>query len=404
VAFALDPDEGLALAAGGIAVCTLLAAATLPALSAFERARRAEAALTGAEAHLHAAVEREARASGAALEQLLARSRADSLSLLAEEERKIGEQRRRELAEQESAAGDQLAERLAAVQRRVERRLAGWAEDIERAQANLGAQLEALAERQRQLVTEAESRINADVERLFADTEGQRAAAARTREDLGRAAEQIVIELRAELETHAAERRRALHELSERLRRRERELVERIEREESEAQQRIHASFADIDRRAVEELERATARATSRYSEQAALQFSDVVKRAREDAARRLARELDRAVETYAREASNVLAERLAQVGDAGAQRVEKRMTQIAAGLERQRDELAASLEQRLTDSVSELRRHLQAVVSEAEAERAILDARLHELARRIDEAAASARDRLGALDAPRTR
>ena len=90
-----------------------------------------------------------------------------------------------------------------------------------------------------------------------------------------------------------------------------------------------------------------------------------------------------------------MLAEKLASVGDAGSRRVERRMNQIAAGLERQRDELAASLEQRLVDYEAEFRRHLQSFIADANAERAVLEARLHELGRRIDDAVAQARERL---------
>ena len=115
--------------------------------------------------------------------------------------------------------------------------------------------------------------------------------------------------------------------------------------------------------------------------------------------ARRLARELDRAVETFAREASSVLGEKLSAVGDAGSRRVEKRMSQIAAGLERQRDDLAASLEQRLDDYEAEFRRRLQSFVADANAERAVLEARLQELDRRVDEAVQNARERLSILE-----
>ena len=405
IVFALDPDERVGVAAGGLTACTLAAAAAVPLRAAIANARRAAAELAAAESHLRVVAEREAGVAASELERLVARARADSLSLYAEEERRLGEERRSALAEWEQSAGAELAERLAGVQRRVERRLASWAEDLDRAQQHLVAQRERLDERQAQLIAEAETRITADVERLATSTDEQRSTFAHVRDELGRAAEQLAVELRAELEAHAAERRRALHELGERLRRRERDLSERIEREAGEAAQRIHAGVGDVERRAVEEIERATERATNRYSEEAALQFSDAIKRAREDAARRLARELDRAVESYAREASTVLAERLAHVGDAGAQRVEKRMSQISAGLERQRDELVAGLDQRLSDAEAELRRHLQRIATDAESERAVLDARLQELARRIDESAArSAAGRLSAAEAPRGR
>jgi ABC-type phosphate transport system auxiliary subunit len=100
----------------------------------------------------------------------------------------------------------------------------------------------------------------------------------------------------------------------------------------------------------------------------------------------RLSRELDRAVQAFAREAQTVLADRLAQVGDAGAQRLERRQAQVEAGLDRQRTEAIEAFESRLLQAEQELRRRLETLGADAEAERAILDARLRELAKRIDE------------------
>ncbi len=78
--------------------------------------------------------------------------------------------------------------------------------------------------------------------------------------------------------------------------------------------------------------------------------------------------------------------DRLAQVGDAGAQRLERRQTEAAAGLDRQRAEAIAAFESRLLQAEQELRRRLDTLAADAEAERAVLDARLRELAKRIDE------------------
>jgi hypothetical protein len=399
IAFALRPGAELALSAAGLTACLLAAAAALPLARALARNARVDTLLSGAEEELRGIVARETSASAAELERLLARLRADSLSALAEQERRLAEERRRVLAERDVEATAALSEGLAEAQRRIENRLGGWTDDLERAQQHLTTQLARLAERQRQLIAEAEARIAADVERLDSGTEEQRAAVVRLREQLGQAAEQIVAESSAELESHAADRRRALHELGERLRRRERELNERIEREEAEATQRIHSGFADLERRALEALERSVNLASTRLAEASTQEFATAIKTAREDAARRLSRELDRAVETFSRDASNVLAEKLAAVGDAGSRRVDRRMSQIAAGLERQRDELAASLEQRLDDYEAEFRRRLQSFVADANAERAVLEARLQELDRRVDEAVANARERLAGLE-----
>ncbi len=188
------------------------------------------------------------------------------------------------------------------------------------------------------------------------------------------------------------------------MRRHEEALAEHIEREQAEATRRIQAGFEEVERRQVEQLERVVSRAAASFSDAAAKQFSDAIKSAREDAARRLARELDRAVQAFAREASSVLAERMAHVGDAGAQRVEKRLSQISAGLERQRDEFLEAFERRFLEAEAELRRHFEGVVADTEAERAVLRARLEEIARRVDELVVAANERLSALEGLRTR
>ena len=83
-----------------------------------------------------------------------------------------------------------------------------------------------------------------------------------------------------------------------------------------------------------------------------------------------------------------MLAEQLAHVGDAGAQRLERRLSQIAGALERQRDEFVATFESRLGEAENDLRRRLGELAADAEAERAVLEARLQELIRRLDETA----------------
>ena len=86
-----------------------------------------------------------------------------------------------------------------------------------------------------------------------------------------------------------------------------------------------------------------------------------------------------------------MLAERVEHVADAAVHRVEKRLQGLGGGLERQRDEALRSLELSASDVESELRRRLDGIAAAAEAERVALEARLHELQRRIDELAARA-------------
>jgi len=386
VVFGVRPQASLAVTAGGVTIAFAAAVIAVKLRTLLRSARRTDDQLSRAQARLHSLVAREADERNAELERTLVRARADSVSLLAEQERRIAEERRAAAAERSRTAADELGEAMTAAQRQVEARLTAWADDLERAQRAVVDQLAQLAQRQKQLISEAEARIAADAERLEAESEQQRAGLVRLRDDLARATQEAVGAGSAELEAYASERRRALHELNERIRRRERQLAELIEREETDAVRRIQAGFADVERRQLDQLQRILSRATSSYSDAATQQFAETVKSSREAAATRLSRELDRAVQAFSREAQTVLAERLAQVGNAGAQRLEKRQEQVSAGLERQRAEAVEAFEARLLQAEHDLGRRLDGLAADTEAERAVLDARLRELAKRIDE------------------
>jgi uncharacterized phage infection (PIP) family protein YhgE len=386
VVFVWKRDAALAVVAGGM---TLAFAAELLALrlrDLLRAAGRVDEQLARAQSRLHSLVAREAEERAAELELVLARARADSTSLLAEQERRIAEERRSAAAERSRAAVDELGEALTKAQQQIEARFTAWQDDLDRAQNAVGDQLAQLAQRQKQLISEAEARIAADAERLEAESEQQRAGLVKLREEVARATQEAVTTGASELDTFAAERRRALHELNERIRRRERQLAELIEREETEAMRRIQAGFADVERRQIEQLDRVLKRATTSYSDAAAQQFADTVRGTREASATRLSRELDRSVQAFVREAQTVLSERMSQVGDAGAQRLERRLAEVSETLERQRAEAVENFETRLTQAEQDLRRRLDVLSSDTEAERAVLEARLRELARKIDE------------------
>ena len=386
VSFGFRPQASLAVAAGGMTVAFAAALVAVKLRTLLRAARRVDDQLSRAQARLHALVAKEADDRSAELERTLARARADSVSLLTQQESRIAEERRAAAAERSRTTADELGEALTVAQQQVEARLTAWADDLERAQRGVVDQLVQLEQRQKQLISEVEARIAADAERLEAESEQQRAGLVRLRDDLTRATQDAVAAGSAELEAYASERRRSLHELNERIRRRERQLAELIEREETEAVRRIQAGFADVERRQLEQLQRMLSRATSSYSDAATQQFADTVKSSREAAATRLSRELDRAVQAFSREAETVLAERLAQVGNAGAQRLEKRQEQVSAGLARQRDEAIEAFEARLVQAEHDLRRRLDGLAADTEAERAVLEARLRELGKRIDE------------------
>src|SRR2546421_6910285 len=125
-----------------------------------------EAQLAEAEERLRPLVARETEAQAAELERTLALARAKSLSRLVEEERRIAEERRTAVQEREREAGAELSETLAKVQSRIGQRLAEWTADLERTEQAFDAQLASLRERQKQLLSEATSRLALDTERL----------------------------------------------------------------------------------------------------------------------------------------------------------------------------------------------------------------------------------------------
>jgi hypothetical protein len=379
-------ETDVIVAAAGITLAFVAQLAAIRLRDLVRTARRVDEQLARAHGRLNSLIAREAEERGAELERTLARARADSASLLAEQERKIAEERRAEAAERARAAEGELGAALMRAQQQADTRLAAWADDLERAQRGVADQLAQLAQRQQVLIAEAEARIAADAARLEGESDEQRASLVRAREEIARATQEAVETGTNELDGYASERRRALHELNERIRKRERQLTELIEREESDAVRRIQAGFADVERRQLEQLERILTRATSSYSDAAAQQFADTVKSSREAAAVRLSRELDRAVQSFAREAQTALAERLSKVGDAGVQRLERRQNEAVVGLERQQAEATEAFEGRLLQAEQELRRRLDTLAADAEAERAVLDARLRELAKRLDE------------------
>jgi len=280
--------------------------------------------------------------------------------------------------------------------------LTEWSGDLDRIQQGLTTRLGELAQRQRDALAEAHARLETDTQQLKSASEDQRAILAKLREEFERAAQEAGTTARREVEVHESERRRALHEVSERLRQRERELRERIAAEETEAVRRIQSGFADVERRQIDQLSRIVDRTANRLSEAAVEQFSATVKTARDDAAKRLSRELDRAVAQFAHDAQSVLAERLAQVSDAGAARIDRKLTEIVRSIEERRDEFLDDFQRRFSDVEADLRSQIRALGADAEAEREVLEARVHDLTRRLETAVTAAESGLeGAFRTP---
>ena len=124
----------------------------------------------------------------------------------------------------------------------------------------------------------------------------------RLREELERVANEAVAEALEELETHTAERRRAIDEINERLKVRESAIAESLERAEVDVRARLDVLLVEWERRQTANLERVMEREVERHAQIAMLAFDERLREAREDAATRLHRELDRAVELLSRE------------------------------------------------------------------------------------------------------
>jgi len=394
IAFAFEPSTGLAVVATGLVACELAVLGALGLRRGMARSRALDREFERAKAELQTAVESETRGRTAEIERTLARARADSLSAYSEEERRLAETRRTALEESEERLRHGLAQAFTKVQGQVEQRLASWHQDLDRAQRDLGDRLEQVAQRERTLIEALEARLVDDAERLQGVDEEQKAIVSRLREDLARAVSEAAATAEAELEAHATERRRALHQVSDRMTTRERDLIRRIEREETEASRRILSSFTDVERRQVEQLERVLDRAAGNFVDAATHQFDGTIRAAREEAARRLQRELERAVQRYAREGQSLIAEQMTRLGESGGQRLEKKFGQVSAGLERERDEFVETLSRRLGEVEADFRARLTAL---AEEERA-LEERLAELTRRIDQTVSRAERRLDEL------
>ncbi len=305
-------------------------------------------AFLDAKARIDALVKAEIEQSEAELQRTLAVARADTSAMLTEEHRRLAEDRRDELVRAEQRVLTELSGRLIAAQKEIEGKLTAWQQDVERAREGLATQVARLEQRQRQVMADAESRFAGETDRLIAETEDNRLALARVREDITRQIKEAIDEARDELEAHASERRRALHEIADRLRTRERTLTEQIDRELTESQGKLAETFADVERRLVEQVERSVGRETSRLAEEAAVEFGSTIRRAREEAGRQLARELDRSIEGFVRQADRLLAERLAEFNDTAGGRLERRYEGTIASLERRLATLEASLRDRM--------------------------------------------------------
>ena len=209
------------------------------------------------------------------IRRLLARERAESISALAAEERRLADERRGAFEARERLAGDTLAERFAEAERRVDERLQAFTDDLDRAQRHLEAQLARLEQRHRQAIVDVEHRIEAEASEIGSTADEQRKTVLRLREELERAATEAVTEALDELESQTTERRRAIDEITDRLRTRETVIAEGIERAETDARGRLEIAFVEFERRQTERIERVLSRELDRQVQAAALAFDE---------------------------------------------------------------------------------------------------------------------------------
>lgn len=290
-------------------LAALLGAALVAAVALFlalRRTREGAADLDRLTASARSALEQTIREATEAhveeIRRVLAREKAQMASELAAEERRHTEERRALFAERERLASDSLVDTLAAVERRLEERLRGFTDDLDRGQRHFEQQIQGLEQRRKQALAEISHRIEAEAAAIGSTAEEQKRTVLRLREELERAAGQAVTEALDDLETHTAERRRAVDEITERLRAREAAIAESIERTETDVRARIDVMLAEWERRQAERLDRVTEREIERHVQVATLTFDERLREIREEAVTALAREMNRTADMLVRE------------------------------------------------------------------------------------------------------
>jgi hypothetical protein len=343
----------LLLAAGGLAAAAVAEAGLYGFARGLRALREVEQVGDAAKANLSAALEAEAEARRKEVDRMLARERAHATHLLGEQERALAEERRAVVERQAERARVELTEAVASVQQRLERRLMAWAADLDRGQRELETKLGELGTRQREAVDAYEALLAADAERMTASSAELREALTKLRVEFRRLASESLEEGRADIELQASERRRALHEVSERLRARERSLREQVEREEVEARTRITAGVTELERRQLAQLDRAFERAGTRLIEAAERRFDAQIKESRDRAAERLSRELEKGIEQFVRHAEKDVSDRIAEIARTTVDRLQRRIHDAARAAEVQQD-LSADRVRMLADRLEE--------------------------------------------------
>ncbi|MGH3012726.1 MAG: hypothetical protein ACRDMY_12945 [Gaiellaceae bacterium] len=353
IAEGTDDTALLLVTVGGLLVAALCQAGLFLLARGLRRIGDMERAGDQARARLDAYLDQHAEERRAEIERVLARERAEASHALGEQERRLAEERRDTIARQAENARMELTGAVADAQGRLETRLMAWAADLDRSQQELEGQLARLSQRQKQALEDYDARLRADAERLVAASEEQKKALVQLRSEFERLISQFVQEGGAEIEAHAAERRSALQELDQRLRSRERELREQIDREEAESRSRVVAGQAEAERRQLAQLEKTLDRAAARFSEEAERRFDAQIRESREKSTERLSRELEKSIEEFVSRSETSVSDRIAQLGRQSADRMERRLRDVARATEVQGD-VAAERLRHVTESLNE--------------------------------------------------
>jgi hypothetical protein len=372
----------LAVVAGGFLAAAGAVAGALGLSRGLARLRSFEQVGSDLRDQLEETLSRHAEQRASELTHTLARERAETSHLIADQERHLREDARAEVARQVESARAELIEGVTEAQQRLEQRLSAWSTDLERAQQQLKVRLETLIRQQAEALQAHEARLGAHAAEVEALEEHQRAAMGRIQEELERSVDEAFEATKGEIETHAAERRRALHEVGERLRNRERSMREQIEREESELRQQLTAALAEVERRHMEQLERSLDRSVVRLQEDAEQTFDRQLREGREKTAERLGRELELSMEHFLKAAETEVVNRIADSAQASAARFQRQIDDLVRAAEVQTgisNERVQALAERLERSLEAAHDRLNAFEAHVELE---LTTKLEEIER----------------------
>ena len=130
-------SEPLLLVVGGFALAALAEACLYLVVAGRRNVQDLDAVHERARSELEGWLDERAQERKVELERTLALERANADHVLSEQERRLAEKRRDQVARQAERARVELAEAVSSVQERLEGRLTAWAADLDRGQREL---------------------------------------------------------------------------------------------------------------------------------------------------------------------------------------------------------------------------------------------------------------------------